>query len=975
MTPEAFSGGLHSNSNTSIASFAPLVSAVPTKPQLIPADVDDIDEQLLNDAGAPMKLGADGQTLYCGCKPSAISERRCGPMDGQQCDDCWRAQVIARDRRNTALPRSSLPDLSELDDAAAPGLRRGRPVAPGGNNSAGAGSRSRSCTPAPAVTASQAGACNYGSSPPPVAQIVGFVTSPVGAAAGTSSPRPSHCTPAGKNATGTPVSPPRRPLTPPAAARKLRDNPRMDLAIGIIPSAAASYAPPGGDYTPLPPPPLSLAAHSHRPAPVTAACCQAATRCLSPPSPESACERGATDSPSDRGILLPVATAVVDEGRRRGSTDIGWQLAKQEQPSQLQQPRQLQHPRQQPPSQPCLTSLPRSLPPCVEKQFELLKESTGAARVLGSGAYAVVCLAREKTSGKARALKVVATQPLATRGLIDQARSEMSLQKSLRHPCIARALETVEANGHLYMVMELASLGNLREMAQAQNLGRLSPSQSALYVRQVVDAVAYLHSDAIRVIHRDIKAANVLLCSPTEAKLTDFGWSVKLSENALPRGMAGTHSHAAPEVVQGFPHGTGADLWSCGVLLYEVAVGALPFADNHSSFRANFQIPAFLPTTARDVVSKLLRLDPVWRARAEDLLQHDFFAGRIGAAERRNFTNIAQTETDSQSRAAAEAMALRTPPAGGRIQGSFSAVAPAAAVAVAGAAAAAQAPVTPTPANPLTPPARPTMSPAAPSLSATLASTMLAGASGSSAQQNHQRHQQPLEQTQPAASIVSLASPSPSFRTRIIAPATPGPTTRGIVATPANPVVSGTPTAPSGRVVQAGYSWAKQASPHRAASGEVRAVERPATGCAATVSSLGSGSLVLKVRGPAHQVHTALAAQDAFMPTSRTRSVTPLGRRPGDMTPQPGLSRPAVVAAASPNLNRPKQIPKVPPGHVGPQRLVSMPAAPLHYGAVTSVGTSITLATASLHRSTTHCAPSLLGHSTVSVATAKSAGA
>jgi len=412
-------------------------------------------------------------------------------------------------------------------------------------------------------------------------------------------------------------------------------------------------------------------------------------------------------------------------------------------------------------------------------------------------------------------------------------------------------------------------------------------------------------------------------------------------------------------------------MWSCGVLLYEVAVGALPFADNRSSFRASFQIPAFVPITARDVVSKLLRLDPAWRARAEDLLQYAFFADKSGAAGCCTFANIAPTETDSQGRARAETMALRTPPAGGRIQGSLSAVA-AAAVATAGAAATAQAPVTPSPANPLTPPARPAMSPAVPSLSASLTNTMLTGATASCGSQtngsNHQRQQQ-SEQTQPP--VVSLASPSPSFRTRIIGPPTPGPTARGILATPANPVVTGTPTAPPGRMVQAGFSWASQASPHRAANSEARAAERPAPNATAATGSPCSGSLILKVRGPA-QAPTAVT--DAFLSASRTRSITPMGRRPGDLTPQPGLARSAVATTASPNLHRPKQIPKAPAGYFGPQRLVSMPATPLHYGFVASGGTSITLAPASQQRFT-HCVTGLLGQSTVSVATAKSAGA
>lgn len=297
----------------------------------------------------------------------------------------------------------------------------------------------------------------------------------------------------------------------------------------------------------------------------------------------------------------------------------------------------------------CYTAVPQSLPHVLHEHLELCLSDGGAGirsqtsqhphpaasswpRVLGCGAYAVVCLVRERASGQLRALKVADKEPLSSRGLLEQVKNEMALQQSLRHPHITRALDSLEADGKLYLLLEFAGHGTLKQLTTSHPEGKLHVREAALFLRQIAEALTYLHSDAVRVLHRDVKASSIVLSSPFEVKLSDFGWSVRFTDFELPVGPAGTSSHMAPEVAMGFPHGCGADCWSFGVTVFETTAGGLPFLDGRSACRARYEVPPSLVGDSADLIDKLLRLDPHRRARAEDLLWHPFFSTHAGVA-------------------------------------------------------------------------------------------------------------------------------------------------------------------------------------------------------------------------------------------------------------------------------------------------------------------------------------------------------
>jgi len=266
---------------------------------------------------------------------------------------------------------------------------------------------------------------------------------------------------------------------------------------------------------------------------------------------------------------------------------------------------------------------PSSLPSSLAGSYELLDDC-----ILGRGSYAVVCGVRERATQQIQALKVMARRPLELRGLEEQAYREMTLQQDLRHTHILKIFHAVEADDHFYMLTEYAPCGSLLNLVAMNGRtgenGRMSELDASLYLSQVAAAVSYLHSEEIRILHRDLKAGNVLLVTPDLAKIADFGWSINFSDKWIPSGPAGTTSHMAPEVVDGLPHGTGADCWALGVLLYEIVVGMLPFTDVWDVRRVQYQAPDFLTPQARNLMAQLLRRDPASRLRATEVMRHPF---------------------------------------------------------------------------------------------------------------------------------------------------------------------------------------------------------------------------------------------------------------------------------------------------------------------------------------------------------------
>ena len=261
--------------------------------------------------------------------------------------------------------------------------------------------------------------------------------------------------------------------------------------------------------------------------------------------------------------------------------------------------------------------------------------------LLGSGAVASVYRAVERATGKHVAVKVVSTTNLSKRQVKDLTK-EIRILSAVTHANIVHLIRAYKSETHCYLVQELVSGGELFEHI-IQN-GHVPESQALQITRHLASAVAYLHCKGIA--HRDIKPENVLMESAVDGagmcsvKLADFGLACEIhtsSATNLTR-FCGTPMYVAPEIVDRATHGFKADVWSLGVLLYVILAGETPFPDDDDTEQLwvrikqgdwNFNdspVWSSISMEAKDLISKMLVVDPIVRLSAQGVLNHCWFA-------------------------------------------------------------------------------------------------------------------------------------------------------------------------------------------------------------------------------------------------------------------------------------------------------------------------------------------------------------
>uniref|UniRef100_A0A5S6QF27 Aurora kinase n=1 Tax=Trichuris muris TaxID=70415 RepID=A0A5S6QF27_TRIMR len=246
-------------------------------------------------------------------------------------------------------------------------------------------------------------------------------------------------------------------------------------------------------------------------------------------------------------------------------------------------------------------------------------------RPLGNGRFGRVFLAREKARKHVVALKVMFKTSLIAANMENQIRREIEIQAHLRHRHIARLYGYFYDDARIYLVLEYAAKGHLYKLLK--DAGQFTEDVAANYMAQIVDAVRYMHSK--KVIHRDLKLENILVSSDDEIKISDFGWSVH-SPSSRRDTLCGTVDYLPPEMVSGRPHDNKVDLWCLGVLLYEMLTGTPPFfcSDHRETctriLKCSFNIPDKLSNEAKDLLSKMLRLNPEERLSLEEVAKHPF---------------------------------------------------------------------------------------------------------------------------------------------------------------------------------------------------------------------------------------------------------------------------------------------------------------------------------------------------------------
>uniref|UniRef100_A0A1J3EML6 non-specific serine/threonine protein kinase n=1 Tax=Noccaea caerulescens TaxID=107243 RepID=A0A1J3EML6_NOCCA len=251
-------------------------------------------------------------------------------------------------------------------------------------------------------------------------------------------------------------------------------------------------------------------------------------------------------------------------------------------------------------------------------------------RLLGHGTFAKVYHARNVATGKSVAMKVVGKEKVVKVGMVEQIKREISVMRMVKHPNIVELHEVMASKSKIYFAMELVRGGEL--FAKVAK-GRLREDVARVYFQQLISAVDFCHSRGV--YHRDLKPENLLLDEEGNLKVTDFGLSAfteHLKQDGLLHTTCGTPAYVAPEVIlkKGYD-GAKADLWSCGVILFVLLAGYLPFQDDNlvnmyrKIYRGDFKCPGWLSSDARRLVTKLLDPNPNTRITIDKVMDSTWF--------------------------------------------------------------------------------------------------------------------------------------------------------------------------------------------------------------------------------------------------------------------------------------------------------------------------------------------------------------
>ena len=274
-------------------------------------------------------------------------------------------------------------------------------------------------------------------------------------------------------------------------------------------------------------------------------------------------------------------------------------------------------------------SLPKSAVEGLE--HEPKKEDFNFIKELGSGAFGTVYLVSHKKTKAKYALKAIDKSEPEN---IEQKKTfnrEVEIMSKLNHPNIVKIYGHFEDEKYCYFIMEYIPNKDLFELIPIDGK-KPNIKLVASIMKDLLNAVYYLHNMKPIIIHRDIKPENILLDSKNKAYLTDFGWS-NYMENFIRRNtVCGTPLYLPPEMIGQFGHDETADIWCIGVLLFELITGTTPFegndiqtvAQNISKLRITW--PPNMDPDAKDLCSKILKLHGKDRLPIEQILEHKFFS-------------------------------------------------------------------------------------------------------------------------------------------------------------------------------------------------------------------------------------------------------------------------------------------------------------------------------------------------------------
>jgi MAP/microtubule affinity-regulating kinase len=246
-------------------------------------------------------------------------------------------------------------------------------------------------------------------------------------------------------------------------------------------------------------------------------------------------------------------------------------------------------------------------------------------KILGQGSYAIVKLATNKLNDEQVAIKVYEKFRLSDPRKMKNVRREISILQHMNHPNIIKLHDSFDTNKQIYLIMEYIGKNSLHAFIKSKPNRRIEDAEAKKIFIQICKGISYCHSKSI--VHRDLKLENILISDDKTVKLIDFGFSIVSAADKTLNIFCGTPSYMAPEIVSKKNYkGQATDCWALGILLYILLCGAFPFRgyDDRDLFgkikRGKFEAPSHVSEGARNLLQKILKVNPDERATIDEIL-------------------------------------------------------------------------------------------------------------------------------------------------------------------------------------------------------------------------------------------------------------------------------------------------------------------------------------------------------------------
>uniref|UniRef100_A0A8B9KZ74 Calcium/calmodulin dependent protein kinase IG n=1 Tax=Astyanax mexicanus TaxID=7994 RepID=A0A8B9KZ74_ASTMX len=272
-----------------------------------------------------------------------------------------------------------------------------------------------------------------------------------------------------------------------------------------------------------------------------------------------------------------------------------------------------------------------------KKSTDNIQEVFDFIEVLGSGAFSEVFMVKERKTGKLFAMKCVKKKNKRDINL----ENEIAVLRRIKHENVVGLEDFYESRSHYYLVMQLVSGGELFD--RILDRGMYSEMDASLVIRQVLEAVSYLHINGI--VHRDLKPENLLYYSQDENSkimISDFGLS-KMEDNGIMSTACGTPGYVAPEVLAQKPYSKAVDCWSIGVITYILLCGYPPFYEETETrlfskiMKAQYEFDSpfwdDISESAKDFIRNMMQKNPKLRLTTDQALRHPWIIGKTARSQ------------------------------------------------------------------------------------------------------------------------------------------------------------------------------------------------------------------------------------------------------------------------------------------------------------------------------------------------------